>query len=54
MKETAMHENYFLSRVKDKIRLAGQSLAMEPEPIAHPVDEGAHDHLGLCVTITDS
>lgn len=47
--ETTLHKNDFAMLGQNDVRSAGKILAVKPEPVAEPVQDGAHGQFRLCV-----
>lgn len=49
MPEATVDKDGLAARPEDKVWLSGEVFAVEPVPVAHGVNQPAHDHLGLRV-----
>ena len=54
MPEAAVYEHCRMVHREHDIRLSRQILAVQPEAISHPVEQGANNQLRLCVPISDA
>lgn len=54
MPETAVHKYHFPPRDKHQIGLSRKILAVQAEPITHPVNKGAYRQLGKHPLATDT